>query len=647
MLSERIWRRDHGIAETEAAKFLADLVHVADVDLRNARRHRQMTSSGQGDHGRTLWLIGLSLATVMLLSILLLAPDATGLLAGARWRYPAEWLAVGVGFVYEVTRRSAASGRGGEHIARTIDTVAGRALAGGLAWVVGAACVALLATWVPHYLTWPWFRDLDTFATIAQSWDAGILPYRHIRAYNFPGQVYVLWILGKAVGWGHTAAFYAVDVGFVLALGIALITWSRRRLNGPLPGLIGYLAFLARYLSLDYSQVAQRDWQATCLIVLALLALQVWSGREGRVPSALLTAFAFAFRPHVALFLPAILSAVDENARRADESAGTTVRAFSEWSMIFLIGVVVAFAPLILAGVVPDFVSGLRVAAYSGPYSQNNPGRALGAFVEELGIGWTFCLLAVGPLLAIFGPPRMRRLCRTWGLAMLAVLLYKPLHPVQHAYLFRPLELTSSVVVALLVAWIVASRSLARPIALAAVLVIACEVLPAVPQYCSISESLRAFKPLFHHEEPTRPPIGAHNWFDPADVDYPGYRWTDYRGVLSYLREKTTPHTVVANVLRRFPFPPVNAPAGRLSPFLVESGICWMWLIDEDLDAPFARALERATDSVVVWVPNEIGVERRMKLEQVAAAVRRNYHFEARFGRIEIWRRTTRATDDR
>ncbi len=597
------------------------------------------------DHDDRVRLIELALAVTVPLLFLVLATDVTGLVPRSPTGYPAEWLAVTLGLGYELLRRRRNS-RGAERLARNVDAVAERSLGRGLPWITGLGCVALLAIWVPHYLTWPWFRDLDAFGTIAQSWDAGILPYRDIRAYNFPGQIYVLWILGKTIGWGHTAAFYAVDVGFLVALGVGLIAWSRRCLGGPLPGLVGYLAVIARYLSLDYAQVAQRDWQATCLIVLAVLALQGWYGRRGRALSAVLTAVAFAFRPHVALFLPALASAIDENAHRVDTSAGTVARAFADWSAIFVTTLLVVFAPLILAGVMPDFLSGLRVVAYGGPYSQNTALGALQVFVEQLGSGWTFCLVAVAPLLAMFGPPEMRRTGRTWALAMFAVLLYKPMHPVQHAYLLRPLELIGSVVVGVSVAWIVASRSLARPLALLAVLVILCEVVPAVPRYCSVGESVRALERVFDHREPTVPPIGAHEWFDPADVDYSGYRWSDYRGVLSYLRARTNSQTLVANVLRRFPFPPVNAPAGRLSPFLVESGICWMWMIDEDLDDVFAAALERSTDAVVVWVPDEVGVEPRMQLDRVSAAVRAHYRFESRFGRIEVWRRTTRAIDE-
>jgi hypothetical protein len=222
------------------------------------------------------------------------------------------------------------------------------------------------------------------------------------------------------------------------------------------------------------------------------------------------------------------------------------------------------------------------------------------------------------------------------------VLFYKPLHPVQHSYLLRPLELVGSVVAGLAVAWIVQARALPRPVALAFCLAVLFAAMPGIPQYCSVRESLRAAGELRRRAEPDRPPPGARALFAPSEGA--AYSWTDYRGALAYLREHTSAGTLVANVLRRYPFPPLNAPSGRLSPFMVESGICWMWLVNEDLDETFAAALERSADSVVVWIPGEPNVEPRMQLEQLTTTIRRFYRPAARFGRIEVWRRTASAS---
>src|SRR4051812_10762923 len=77
---------------------------------------------------------------------------------------------------------------------------AGRALGTPLTAVVGSACLVMLVTWVPHYLTWPWWSDLDVFATMAQAWRSGIEPYRDLIEVNFPGQLYLFVALDWAFG---------------------------------------------------------------------------------------------------------------------------------------------------------------------------------------------------------------------------------------------------------------------------------------------------------------------------------------------------------------------------------------------------------------------------------------------------------------
>src|SRR5262249_42484811 len=149
-------------------------------------------------------------------------------------------------------------------------------------------------------------------ATMAQSWDAGIVPYRDIRAYNFPGPIYLCWVLGKLAGFGRTWTYYAVDAAALVLLGLGLAAWSRRCLGRVLPGVSAYLVFLTFYLSRDSFTVAQRDWHASLCVVLGLLVLETWPGRASRIVSALLAAAALATRPHVVVFLPALTAAVAE-----------------------------------------------------------------------------------------------------------------------------------------------------------------------------------------------------------------------------------------------------------------------------------------------------------------------------------------------
>lgn len=106
-----------------------------------------------------------------------------------------------------------------------------------------------------------------------------------------------------------------------------------------------------------------------------------------------------------------------------------------------------------------------------------------------------------------------------------------------------------------------------------------------------------------------------------------------------YLRRTTTPDTKIANVPKQPPFPPFNRPVGRLSPCRTESAICWMLLIDMDLDAQFPRELEQTPNSVVVWSPTETGLDSPSRLDRLTSLVVKLYSPEARFGPIEIGRR--------
>src|SRR6185369_3725828 len=147
-------------------------------------------------------------------------------------------------------------------------------------------------------------------------------------------------------------------------LGAVLLGWSRRRLGGLLPGLVGYLAFLSYYLGLDYAHAAQRDWQGPFFAVLGVLAVQGWPGRGGRLASALAMAAAVTFRPQTVLLLPAMVLAIDASARAAGEPLGKSVRPLAAWGAAFAVFLAAAFAPLAAAGVLGDFVRGVRLAAY-------------------------------------------------------------------------------------------------------------------------------------------------------------------------------------------------------------------------------------------------------------------------------------------
>lgn len=159
------------------------------------------------------------------------------------------------------------------------------------------------------------------------------------------------------------------------------------------------------------------------------------------------------------------------------------------------------------------------------------------------------------------------------------------------------------------------------------------ELVPAPPWMCDLPASARAVPVLARGAMPQAPPRGCVHVYSNPNL------WNDYCAVLGYLRQATGERTFVANVLNRYPYESINGPAGRLSPFRAEAGICWLSWIKVDLDAEFAQALLDSTDTVVVWEPRQQLVDPVMRLERVVAVIREYFESEARFGDIEVWRR--------
>lgn len=518
---------------------------------------------------------------------------------------------------------------------------------------LAVAAVVWLAAWFPHYLYWPWGRDADAFAEIARAWDAGERPYRDIRGYNFPGHIYLHWMLGKLFGWGRPSLYYAVDAAGLLTLGAVVLAWSRRRFGDFLPGMAAYLMFLGFYLDAHFELVTERDWHAALGATLALLVLQGWPGRRGRWVSAFLAAAAFTVRPHVVLFLPALAAAAMSGEDGSADNLGPLdwklgARRVLEWAGAFGMFAAAGFAPLVFAGILDDLVRGLRVASYGGPYSTLTPARAVETLLDELREPRTAALVLALVCLSVrpIGGS-LTATARTWLLAVAGALAYRPLHPVDHNYLRMPLALVGSTAWAVPIAWCVRASTANLGdrrrsfVGLSMIVLLLCEALPRwMPYNCSFRASFDSIRAATGSDWPDVPP-GAWIWY--GEDRHAFYSWDAYNRLLQYVREKTGPDTIVANVLKNPPFPPVNGPTGRRTPFHAETGIAWSWLVDQDLDEEFAADLERAgEDSIVVWSPEESTPNRRLELKRLTQVIRDEYGPEARFGRIEVWRRKPR-----
>lgn len=525
------------------------------------------------------------------------------------------------------------------HASNPQDRLASWALRGPLPWAIALLCVAQLATWIPHYLTWPWFADHDVFATLAQGWDAGLMPYRDLAGNNFPGTVYLFWVLGRAFGWGRTVPFYAVDAGLVCSLGVAMILWSRRRFARILPGLVGYATFLSYYLALDYSRAGQRDWHGPLLMVMGLMAAECGSGWGGRIVSALLAALALSFRPQVVLLVPAMMLAVARPGTEPGRSRWEPAKAVLAWGLAFGLFTALAFVPLVEAGIVEDFLRGVRLTMYGSRYNQVGPSLFFRQMVLQA-MTFKFVIVPVA-ILALATPTptdlSTRLSVRIWLVALAGAFLYKPLSPVPYPYLTHALVLVWSMNVAVLTHLTLLPKLATPAVRLVVVLLTLGLSVDARPEFCSVQRSLLALKDLARGIDPVEPPLGYLEL--PVDLEAVPYPWRDYRATLEHLRRGSRPEVRVANLLRVVPA--LTGPTARL-PALPAESLAWL-LVKPDDEAAFVKALERAGDSVVVWSPREALTPEWMRLASVirrfAPVIRRLYEPKARFGMIEVWRR--------
>lgn len=507
-------------------------------------------------------------------------------------------------------------------------------------WLGGFLTLILLvqfAGWLPHYLTWPWWGDHDVFATLALGWDRGVLPYRDAACNNFPGSIYVFWVLGHTVGWGWTPAFNAVDAALLIGLGAVFVTWGVRRLGGRLPGTVGFLAVATYYFGLNYALAGQRDWQGPCLALASLLIVDGWPRRATFWLSAVGLALAFVIRPQVILLGPAFVLALDDARRRREEADGLepsvlrTVASVSEWALALALGLVLGFLPLLASGIMGDFVRSLRVDVYGGAYNQSNPITMLERLATEFTPLASWCVPGLATLLAARSEPRLARLARTALVAYFMVALYKPLSPMPAPYLDTPLRLVWSVLLALIVGMVSDLKAITPALRLAMVLAVLPVGINTQPQFCSRRSALTALRDWRVHHEPVHTPPGyTHSY---RRTPYP---WGDYRRLLGYLRTHTQRTTRIANALKHDPA--IAGSVGRLPAFPTES-LAWIRLVNRTDEPRFTASLERADDSVVVWSPAERNDGEAPGIPTIYALISTLYAPEARFGAIEVWRR--------
>jgi hypothetical protein len=506
---------------------------------------------------------------------------------------------------------------------------------------LGLLCALQFAAWAPHYVTWPWWTDHDVFATAARAWDAGVIPYRDFRLNNFPGTIYVFWVLGRLFGWGATIPLYAFDAFLLALLGGLLCVWSLKQFGHALAGAVSYALFLSYYLGLNYSLVAQRDWHAAFLGAAALIILQTWHTRPAWIAAGALFAIGLSIRPQVILFTPAVAAVMAFRIRDfGDRSLEPAVTLFVTSATVLLL----LSYPLVRAGAFASFVASATSLVQSGGYGDMSTAAMMRRFAFSVAPVRMIAVPAALGLVWASLDTSSRRTAIAWSIAYAGALAYSSLGPRDNPYLNHPVMLMWSMLAGILAAAVVNEKPAGAPsLSLAVVLLVLASGVTLRPAFTDRGRALAAVR-LGRAANASRPPAGytSGGVLSSSSSYTARYDWRDYRAVLEYLAS-LPPDVKVANAL--YGAPALTGPSGRLSAFPAES-IAWLLIVRRADEPVFADALQRAVDSVVVWSPSEIRRSGNPPLPQIFSTVHEYYEPDRQFGEIEVWRRRTRRPGD-
>ena len=500
--------------------------------------------------------------------------------------------------------------------------------------LVALWCAFLVLTWLPSFLTWPWQNDSEHFAMLAQLWNSGKLPYRDMFSTQFPGEIYIHYLLGKVFGWRNTVAYYAFDATLVIAFGILLLAWGRRRMGSLLPGLIGYSTFLLYYVSQNSWVAGQRDWHSAFLAMCSLLLLGLGSGRTIGFVSALSFGLALTVRPQVILLLPAVLLALRGSVQARGGSWKQILMAFAGWGVVAGVVTALGFLPLAWAGILGDFLACLR-ALVQPPYNATSPGEFLVRLSPQK---QPAVLLTITALILLLwdgnaGPNRRNALIVLAALA--GVVFYGAISPIRIAYHTIPQVAVAALGVVYFVTQLLqfGGRQTRLTVAAAALtfLFFGASAKPlsfkALRPGTETYGLTTAMRVLRNGEMPTLPPLGY----------FSEYPWADHRALMEHLRRHTTPDTQIANLLINHSSA-VASEIPRLPSLPVDSNCLSMYRIPSLVERNRAALENSPSSCVVVWDPASLSA-RSAEFSPLIEAVRRLFQPEARFGAFEVWRR--------
>jgi hypothetical protein len=124
------------------------------------------------------------------------------------------------------------------------------------------------------------------------------------------------------------------------------------------------------------------------------------------------------------------------------------------------------------------------------------------------------------------------------------------------------------------------------------------------------------------------------------------YYWADYQDLLVYLEQTTPPRTRVANLLYYTPAILGKVPRSSVFPTPALNFV----RSDPSFLPLYLKRLEEATDSIVVWSPEESRLNRELSNSfgtSFETVIEKYYEPQARFGSIEVWRRKQPSPENR
>ncbi len=507
-----------------------------------------------------------------------------------------------------------------------------------LQWILTIIIALWFLLWAPHYLYRPWWMDLEHFSVSAHSWDQGVKPYRDLIDFNFPGPIYIMWMIGKLFGWDHPMAANFLDIMVCIVLFCLTIRWSKRVFDSSTAGLIGCILMARYYMSLDASRVMQRDWYVIASGIGMLMITQMTTHRYKYLFSGFILAVAFVIRPYAVLLLPPLVLSI------LLENWGQRLKTEIALKQVVLSGLVsslILWSPLVFHGIADDFFREIFRELMYGNYDPEGREVFHWTVYHQIAtkvIFSAFCTLI--PSLYLLRNDRCKLyLVLPWVVMFVSMVFYKPLCPVMHAYTEIPLEMVAGLMLGIFWGVFENCQGVSSRFKVSLIGFWTWFFLPAFPEMLSVSSSREALVSMVSSKGLEKSPPGWAGHLKDRNKIPRVYFWQDYQSALEFIREETSSDVRIVNFIRKQPFPTFNGPTGRLSLWPCGEGIQWLRWVHPELELEFANSLQSQVPSIVIWNDREEMSKVEIKLPLIDNMIRREYEPFARFGQIDIWKR--------